>query len=201
MLLLNDLLVLYIHFKMLKLLGKVWLTLTLSDLLCMFWVLLFLSSKLTHNYINIPPVIACAQYGSLCGITKSFSLFLPNSQETSNLTFTPSVAMDTLSKAADWRQQQTWLFQAFDKFCLQADNLRASPVSFPTRRHTPFTVCAHTAVVDKLGLTHVHTVASSVDSRMGINVISFSTIQSHCHHLSIYPRRTIEMCEINSAFN
>lgn len=52
--------------------------------------------------------------------------------------------------------------------------------------------------------THTHRHAEQhwplADSGTEINVICFSTIQSHCHHLSVFPHGTGEMCEINSAF-
>lgn len=76
------------------------------------WVFTFLQTAHTENqfllralYFDILSVIFSAWNESLCGNTKSFSLSLPNSLETSSLTFTLSVAMDTSSKAADWRQQ------------------------------------------------------------------------------------------------
>lgn len=69
---------------------------------CLF---MFPQIVLRPLYLGIPPVIFSAYNESLRANTKSFSLTLPNSPETSNLTFTLSVAMDTSGKAADWAQQ------------------------------------------------------------------------------------------------
>lgn len=75
------------------------------------------------------------------------------------------------------------------------------PISSLTHWHN---YCMHTHIVrgDKLRLTHTQSEQRWPldDSGTAINVISFSTIQSHCHHLSIYPSGAGEMCEINSAF-
>lgn len=72
------------------------------------------------------------------------------------------------------------------------------PVCPLTWWRSPTSACIH---LDKLILTHTWQCWLLDDSGTEINVIFFSTIQSHCHHLSVYPSGTGEMCEINSAFN